>query len=315
MLVRRGGKHAGPDERHWFLFKERDEFAKPAVDIVAKQPLSVTTGRDLNEIAEQATRVWGPDGEVSQNGRGKQAARKAPSRSRSRAMHGRAATNARKTSAKLRAPQHTTKLSPADKAAITSALKKLKAKRGALPATASVQLAALAKDAPEGDDWIHEVKFDGYRMLCRIDHRKVRFISRNGHDWTSKLPALAAAASALPVTTAILDGEVVVMQPDGTTSFQALQNAFQSGGESHFLFYGFDLLYVDGWDLRSAPIEDRKDVLRRIIPDDADGPFRYSDHVVGNGAKVFAEASRFTWRGLSPSDSVGPIAPVAAGIG
>jgi bifunctional non-homologous end joining protein LigD len=161
-----------------------------------------------------------------------------------------------------------------------------------------VQLATLTKDAPEGDDWIHEIKFDGYRMLCRIEGGKVRFISRNGRDWTAKFPSLAKAVAGLPLKTAIFDGEVVVMQPDGTTSFQALQNSFQIPGSAPFQFYCFDLLYLNGFDLRENPIEDRKSLLAQIIPSGSDGLLHFSDHVVGNGPKCFAEASRLRLEGI-----------------
>ena len=135
-------------------------------------------------------------------------------------------------------------------------------------------------------------------MLCRFDQGKVRFISRNGHDWTAKFPALVNAISELPLKTAIIDGEVVVMQPDGTTSFQSLQNAFQTAGSTPFQFFCFDLLYLDGYDLRSKPIEDRKSLLGHIILSGKRGLLHFSDHVVGNGPKFFAEASRLHLEGI-----------------
>ena len=122
-------------------------------------------------------------------------------------------------------------------------------RRAALPVRQTVELATLVDAAPTGDDWLHEIKFDGYRMLCRIDKGKARFISRNGHDWTEKLPELAEAAGGLAVKQAILDGEVVSLEPDGTSSFQALQNAFQAGRTSELVYYVFDILHIDGHDV------------------------------------------------------------------
>jgi len=288
MLVRKGGKRGDPSERHWFLFKVRDKFAKSSLDLTTKFPLSVTTGRDMDEIAEQATRVWGANGEVVQNGRHKHASKNTAIRATTRSAVSRPSSNGHMaTRGARRRPKA---LSAATRAQILKSLKALKAKRVKLPTTAKVQLATLTKDAPAGDDWIHEIKFDGYRMLCRIDRGKARFISRNGRDWTAKFPTLVEEVCFLPVKRAMLDGEVVVMQPDGTTSFQALQNAFQTASATSFQFFCFDLLYLDGYDLRQAPIEDRKAILRRIIPDDAH--VKFSDHVVGDGATVFAEASR-----------------------
>ena len=105
-------------------------------------------------------------------------------------------------------------------------------RRAGLPKKQTVELATLVDAAPAGDDWLHEIKFDGYRMLCRVENGKARFISRNGLDWTAKLPELAKAAGGLAVEQAMLDGEVVTLKPDGTTSFQDLQNAFEAGRTS-----------------------------------------------------------------------------------
>ncbi|HVX13653.1 MAG TPA: DNA ligase D [Pirellulales bacterium] len=277
-LVRRGGRGAS-DERSWFLFKARDEFASDGADITAEEPLSVTTGRDLDEIAEEADRVWGPKGEVKKSRRGKKAAKRAK-RVKPRSV----TAHARQTSA------------PRSRAEITRMLKGLKTKTTALPKTMKVQLATLAKKTPEGDQWLHEIKFDGYRMLCRIDGKDVSFISRNNHDWTGRFKALTGPASELPIDKAMLDGEVVVLQADGTTSFQALQNAFNTGDQSSLVYYAFDLLYLNGHDIRDAPVETRKALLRLIIPDG--GPVRYSEHVIGQGAAFFAEASRMRLEGI-----------------
>ena len=285
MLVRKGGRAGSSDERHWFLFKERDQYAKPSLDITEKMPLSVTTGRDLDEIAQQANRIWGRNGEISQNGRTKKKNRVA---ARSLASNGHVAKAAKRRE----------ELSARDKTALKKALHGSGARRGSLPRAAKVQLATLTKEAPEGNDWLHEIKFDGYRMLCRIDRGSVRFISRNGREWTTKFPSLVEALKGLPIKTALLDGEVVVMQPDGTTSFQALQNAFQSAGPRPFLYYAFDLLYLEGYDIRPAPIEARKELLRIIVPKENHSPIRFSDHVVGNGAAFFKEASRLHLEGI-----------------
>lgn len=297
MLVRKGGKRGDPGERHWFLFKERDQYAKPTIDVTAKMPLSVTTGRDLEEIAQQADRVWGPNGEVSRNGhaKGTRTSKKRPSNRSGGPPSDSVKMKARHRGRPKSRPK---KLSAADRAEIKKSLKRLGQKRPSLPTTASVQLATLTKAAPDGDDWLHEIKFDGYRMVCRIDGGKVRFISRNGKDWTARFPALCEAASTLSLVNGMLDGEVVILQPDGTTSFQALQNAFQTKGTAPFLFYAFDLLHFDGYDVRKAPLEERKALLRRLLPDNTDSPFKYSDHVIGDGPKFFAEAARLKLEGI-----------------
>ncbi|MEX0642290.1 MAG: DNA ligase D, partial [Pirellulales bacterium] len=295
MIVRRGGKRSEPNERTWFLFKERDEFADPAADITAAMPLSVTTGRDLDEIAQQADRVWGSKGEVKGARKSKRIAAKQQAARPSRNGRKQSAAVAGNGAAKKPAKSKPT---AATRAAVAKALKALPAKRAPLPATATVQLATLTKEAPTGDEWLHEIKFDGYRMLCRIEGGKATFISRNGHDWTAKFPDLGRAAAALPVTTAILDGEVVAMQPDGTTSFQSLQNAFQTGSTANLLFFVFDLLYLDGYDVRALMLEDRKSLLRRVVPDNSHGAVRFSDHVVGKGPDFFDQACRMHLEGI-----------------
>ena len=123
-----------------------------------------------------------------------------------------------------------------------------------------MELATLGQAAPEGDDWLHEIKFDGYRMLCRIDGGMTRYISRNGHEWTRKFPELAVAAAALPVKQAMLDGEVVAIEPNGVTRFQGLQQAFQTGRTKDLAYFVFDVLHVDGRDVTRLPLVERKKI-------------------------------------------------------
>ena len=100
------------------------------------------------------------------------------------------------------------------------------------------------------------MKFDGYRMACRIDKGKVTFISRNGQDWTERVRSLVPTAQQLPMSKTLLDGEVVALKPDGTTDFQLLQNAFRDGRQ-RLTYYAFDLLHLDGKDLSHVPLEER----------------------------------------------------------
>ena len=173
------------------------------------------------------------------------------------------------------------------------------ARRSALPKFISPQLATLVKDPPPGDDWLHELKFDGYRMLCRLDRGEVRFWSRNRKDWTNKFPNLSTAARAFSVETAIIDGEVVILDRDGRSNFQRLQHAIGSGGAASFCFQAFDLIYLDGVDLTRVPLEDRKRLLRTLfnsIP--VSSPLRYSDHIEGNGALLFQHACQTGVEGI-----------------
>jgi bifunctional non-homologous end joining protein LigD len=168
------------------------------------------------------------------------------------------------------------------------------ARRAALPRTLRPELATLVEAAPQGDDWLHEIKLDGYRVLCRIAHGRARLFTRRGNDWTSTFTPIARAAAALPARTAWLDGEVVVLGRNGVSSFGALQQALGSErGAADLVYFVFDLPYLDGFDLRSVPLLARKQALDRLLRRDARherGPIRYSDHIVGRGEAFFAQA-------------------------
>ena len=167
------------------------------------------------------------------------------------------------------------------------------ARKAPIPNFIAPQLATLVKEPPAGDEWLHELKFDGYRMLCHIDRDKVRFWSRNGKDWTSKFPNLARAVTTLPVESAVIDGEVVIFERDGRPSFQKLQHAIGSGGTAAFSFVAFDLIYLDGLDLTGVALEDRKLALKALFePIATSGPLRYSDHVEGNGELFYDHACK-----------------------
>jgi bifunctional non-homologous end joining protein LigD len=167
-----------------------------------------------------------------------------------------------------------------------------------MPADLKPQLATLAVAAPAGPEWLHEIKYDGYRLFARIEHGKVRLITRNGLDWTSKFPELARAFGQLPVDTALIDGELVHLASNGTTSFSGLQDAIASGKTGALNFFAFDLVYRDGWDLTGASLEDRKAALGEIIPPYGEGMLRYSDHQTGRGPAVLREASSLGLEGI-----------------
>jgi bifunctional non-homologous end joining protein LigD len=166
-----------------------------------------------------------------------------------------------------------------------------------MPRRVEVQLATLAKGAPQGDDWFHEIKLDGYRLICRIDDGNAEFITRNHKNWTQSLPTLIEAAKRLPVRQAILDGEVVAMRPDGTTDFQELQNAFRDGRADSLYYYVFDLLYLNGVDLKPAPLEERKRVLAELLAGQAQH-LRLSEHIKGNGSDFFKQACKMGLEGI-----------------
>jgi bifunctional non-homologous end joining protein LigD len=159
-----------------------------------------------------------------------------------------------------------------------------------------LQLATLVDEVPEGDEWLHEQKFDGYRILAHREGRRVTLLSRRWKDWTAEFPTVAEAVAALPARRVILDGEVAVLMPDGRTSFQALQNALGRGSAS-LVYFVFDLLALDGEDLRARPLEERKARLADLVAQ-APGVIRYSDHVIGGGARFFEAACRSKLEGI-----------------
>ncbi|HEX9050609.1 MAG TPA: DNA ligase D [Anaeromyxobacter sp.] len=158
------------------------------------------------------------------------------------------------------------------------------------------QLALLVDAAPEEAGWVHEVKYDGYRIGCAVERGRATLWSRRGKDWTAQFPEVAAAAARLPARAALLDGEVAAVLPDGRTSFQALQNAF-AGGRRSLVYFVFDLLHLDGEDLAARPLLERKAALARLLGDGA-GTIRYAPHVGGSGAAVFREACRLGLEGI-----------------
>ncbi len=170
-----------------------------------------------------------------------------------------------------------------------------------MPGTVTPQLCTLADAAPAGDDWLHEIKFDGYRLIAHrtgAAGKTVRLITRNGHDWTHRFGPIAEALAALPVERCVLDGEATILEPSGQTSFQLLQQAIKQQRFKNLVFYAFDLLHLDGHDLTGAPLVDRKALLRRLLQEGAAGVLRYSDHVVGGGPGVQTQACELALEGM-----------------
>src|SRR2546429_6225843 len=134
------------------------------------------------------------------------------------------------------------------------------ARKAKLPSFIPPQLATLAKEPPSGDQWLHELKFDGYRMLCRIDRGRVTVWSRNGKEWTEKFQNVVEAVKSLKATSAMLDGEIVIVDAQGRSSFQKLQRAMGKATITGFAYEVFDLIYLDGSSLPAAPINYLKDL-------------------------------------------------------
>lgn len=187
------------------------------------------------------------------------------------------------------------------KAAATTPAKRKRAARAPLPPFAAPQLATLVDAVPSTGGWIYEVKYDGYRMLARVEGGAVRFFSRNGRDWSAKVPHLVRALKAMRLPDAWLDGEIVVLDDAGRTSFQQLQNALDGAAAANadIVYFVFDVLHADGQDLREAPLVERKRALDRLVPASlVDGPLRRSMELDAVGDDALAAACRLGLEGL-----------------
>ncbi len=174
------------------------------------------------------------------------------------------------------------------------------AKKGDLPPHIHPQLATLVDAPPAGDQWIHELKHDGYRLIARILDDDIRLFTRHGNDWTHRFPGICEDLKKFPGSPAIVDGEVVVQLPDGTTDFQALQNALQGIPSGRLLFFLFDIPWCGGHDLTRTPLIERKTLLKYLVdqlPPGAES-LRYSDHVLGQGEKVLSHACGYALEGI-----------------
>ena len=167
-------------------------------------------------------------------------------------------------------------------------------RRAALPKMLAPELATLVDAVPAGKDWLHEVKYDGVRILCRIDHGSARAYSRNGKDWTAKFATVAEAAAQLPLHSAWIDGELCMVNTRGVTSFQALQNALAEPTSGKLVYFVFDLVHFDGYDLSRVALRERKRWLRRVVPDEGQ-MVRYGVEAKGPGGAFLQQACK---RGL-----------------
>ena len=281
-----GGKSG---KQAWLLIKESDEYAKEgaAARIVEEEPDSVVSGRSLEEIARDKANEWHSNRSVAANVRGGALADVVSAKSRKAAKPSAGKASRSVSAGGANGKNKAAQLSPASAAG---------AKKTRMPASLSPTLATLVDSAPTGDDWIHEVKFDGYRMVSRIDHGDVRIYSRNGKEWTAVLPSVVAALQRLDVDQAWLDGEIAVADAKGLTSFQQLQNALSDPRAKTISYFVFDLLHHNGYDLRGVALTERKQLLRALVGK-SDAVLRYSIDVQGSGAEFFEQACKLKLEG------------------
>jgi bifunctional non-homologous end joining protein LigD len=262
-LRRRRKKDRGDN---WLLIKERDEAARTNGEaLLEQQTRSIRSGRTMEEIS-RGKKVW-------RSGRPRSAVDD-PFRERLRA------TLARSEPAVS-----------ASRPGKTSASAKF-------PPFVAPQLATLVEAAPAGSEWLHEIKYDGYRALAAIAGGKALIRTRNGLDWTDRFASLVPALSRLKCRTALIDGEIAVPDATGHTDFGALQDALATGS-GNLTYYAFDLLHLDGRDLRARPLHERKRMLQGLLKGAPKaGPLVYSDHVRGNGERVFRRACELKLEGI-----------------
>jgi bifunctional non-homologous end joining protein LigD len=178
------------------------------------------------------------------------------------------------------------------------------ARRAEPPAILPPQLATPSERAPAGRNWLHEIKFDGYRIVAHLEHGKARLLTRNGLDWSARLRAQAKQLETLPVQQAILDGELVALSAGGASSFRELQEALSRKQTAQLSYQLFDLLYLDGHDLSALPLLERKQALLQLLqaagydPASSGGILRYSDHVQGQGPDFFEQACTLGLEGI-----------------
>jgi bifunctional non-homologous end joining protein LigD len=275
-LVRMGGKAANERKPNWLLIKEHDSFERGKDDpaIIDETPNSVVTNRSLEQIATAEDHVWNSKQTAKGN-----------------------AWHRKESPSKPPTPAVSTKTGTK-----TRAFNLAGAKKESLPNFIEPQLATQATVPPATSGWLSEIKLDGYRIQARLQNGKVELLTRNGLDWTHRMKPLAAAVAKLPAKSALLDGEVVVLREDGTTSFADLQAAFQNeksldGKSKPLTYFLFDLLHLDGHNLRSLPLLKRKSILAELLAD-ADNTLHLSEHLDTDAATMFHKACELNAEGI-----------------
>ena len=266
-LVRMAGKPREKRE-NWLLIKGEDEAARSEEepDVLEEQPQSVATGRDIDAVSGEEP------GWSSKTGRIKKSAGKKASKAKAYDLPDAAADPIDPSKAKG-------------------------AKKGSLPAFMEPALASLGTAPPSGDKWLHEIKFDGYRIQARVEAGRVRLLTRSGLDWTKKFgKQIVEALADLPVAMAMIDGEIVVETDTGASDFSALQADLSEGRSDRFAYYCFDLMHLDGFDLASVALTERKALLDKLMP--SGGVLRYSDHFREEGEIVLQHACRLSLEGI-----------------
>jgi bifunctional non-homologous end joining protein LigD len=252
----KGSRWGNSTKPNWLLIKEHDQYEQPAdaTPITESAPNSAVTNRSLDQIAAQEDHVW----QSNKTAYLRDPSIKVPKgqpwhRQQLKTQDPELKTRSTKPSA--------TKAKPSRY--LTNNLKSLP--KEPQPTFIEPQLALEATEPPSTTGWLHELKLDGYRIQARKSQKAVQMLTRSGLDWTHRIPTLAAAVALLPVDTVTLDGEAVVLAPDGTTNFADLQASFQDGAQHPLTYFAFDLLHLNGHNPRELPLRERKALLADIL--------------------------------------------------
>lgn len=293
-LIRMGGKSGGSSSKpNWLLIKEHDDFERSPSDpcVTVAEPNSVVTGRDLDQIAHSEDHVWNSKETA---GSGQAWYRQ---ESKSDVDEPSSATGvAEPGAASAKGAPRTQRVSKSNAPDLTAKLKSLP--RESQPEFLSPQLAQQAETPPANDGWLHELKLDGYRIQARKDGSKVQLLTRKGLDWTHRMSAIAAEVARLPADKMTLDGEVVVLKEDGTTSFADLQASFQDGAKHALTYFCFDLLHLNDHKTRDAALRERKSLLAEVLTSADPQVLRLSEHLESSGEAIFHKACEMHAEGI-----------------
>ncbi|WP_422009318.1 DNA ligase D [Reyranella sp.] len=280
VLVRMKWDRKGGKRTNWLLIKHRDASAHEGDDDkVLKDPKSIASGRTLKEIALGGGRAPTP----FMTGKKRSAG---------------AVWHSNRKDGEDPAPEPVPAKSRSKKAKVR--------KIAAMPKFVEPQLAKLVERAPAAAGWAHEVKFDGYRLQLRVEDGEAHLRTRKGLDWTEKFAAIARQAAKLP--DCILDGEAVALDAHGAPDFAALQAALSEGQSEKLIFFAFDLLFLEGEDLRPLPLSDRKARLKQVLEGlpDPSAALRYVDHFETAGDAVLQSACRMHLEGIVSKELAAP---------
>ena len=278
VLVRMRHDRSGGKRTNWLLIKHRDEYAKEGnANNILAEDRSVASGRSMDQIAAGKGRAPKPF-MTAKSGRGKADAVWNSNR-------GDAAE------ARVRNKEPATRTAPA---------KELKVRKVvAMPDFVAPELCTPVDRPPNGEEWCHEIKFDGYRVQLRVEDGEATLKTRKGLDWTDKFKAIAKEGSALP--DALIDGEIVALDHNGAPDFSTLQAAISDGKTDELIFYAFDLLFAGGEDLRRLPLGERKTRLKQLLearPKGKTNSIRYVEHFESGGDAILKSACKLSLEGI-----------------